>query len=202
MTYEATIRGVGVSIGEEGVGAPAIILDVRDVVIPIFVDLGQAQTIERARQDVPAERPMTHDLFVEVLADAGVKLDQVRIDDIADGTFFAKLDLVVEQADGEEKVVRDARPSDGIALAVRVGCPIQVETEVINEAGQPPDALGIESSQQPPSHPDREGSVFDIGSEASPPGGSEAPDSGGLDDAIEIEFEDSEESEENDDSES
>lgn len=202
MTYEATIRGVGVSIGEEGVGAPAIILDVRDVVIPIFVDPGQAQTIERARQDVPAERPMTHDLFVEVLADAGVELDQVRIDDIADGTFFAKLDLVVEQADGDEKFVRDARPSDGIALAVRVGCPIQVETEVINEAGQPPAALGIESSQQSPTHPDREGSDFDIGSEASPPGGSEAPDPGGVDDAVEIEFEDSEESEEADDSES
>lgn len=145
---------------------------------------------------------MTHDLFVEVLADAGVELDQVRIDDIADGTFYAKLDLVVEQADGAEKVVRDARPSDGIALAVRVGCPIQVATEVINKAGQPPDALGIDGSEQPNSRSEREGVDFAIDSEASPTERAEDPDPGGLDDAVDIEFEDSGTSEEDDDSES
>lgn len=197
MTYEATIRGVGVSMSEEGVGVPAVILEVRDVVIPIFVDGGQARTIERARQGVPAERPMTHDLFADVLEDVGVTLDRVRIDDIEDGTFYAKLDLVVDRTDGDGKIVRDARPSDGIALAVRAGCPILVAVDVIDAAGQPPETLGIEGTGQQPGGP--EGFDPDVGSESSDIGEREDPESGGLDDAVDIDFEESDESERDDD---
>lgn len=198
MTYEATIRGVGVSVGQEGLGAPAVILDVRDVVIPIFVDGGQARTIERARQGVPPERPMTHDLFAGVLEDVGITLDRVRIDDLEDGTFFAKLDLVVDRADRKEKIVRDARPSDAIALSVRIECPILVADDVIDRAGRPPEELGIEQHDQQSGGPGRTDVDIDVGSGAHDPDEREEPEPGDLDDAVEIEFEDTDESEEDD----
>jgi len=178
MIHEATIRGVGVSVGAEGIGAPAVVLDVRDAVVPIFVDGGQARSIERARRGVPAERPMTHDLFAAVLEDAGVTLDRVRIDDIEDGTFYAKLDLLIDRSDGSSKVVRDARPSDAIALAVRLESPVLVADGVIDSAGQPPGILDPDGSDRQP----------DDGRESDPGGGASA--AGDTDEAVEIDLDD------------
>ncbi|MFB6150281.1 MAG: bifunctional nuclease family protein, partial [Haloarculaceae archaeon] len=83
------------------------------------------------------------DLFVDMVAEFGAAIDRVRIDDLADGTFYAKIDT--EQYHGSERndMVFDARPSDGIALALRVDCPIIVSDEVLDEAGRDPDELGF-----------------------------------------------------------
>ena len=149
MLYEATIRGMGVSVEADGVGAPAVVLEAREEIVPIFVDPGQARTIERARRGVPTGRPMTHDLFVGVLDDIGVAADRVRIDDLEDGTFHAKLDLTLQRGDARRELVRDARPSDGIALAVRVDCPVLIAGEVIDEAGRPPESVAEEPRSGP-----------------------------------------------------
>lgn len=202
MDHEATIRGVGVSVGEEGVGPPAVILEARDEIIPIFVDQGQAQTISRAEQGVPAQRPMTHDLFVNVLEDAGVTVDQVRIDDLVGGTFHAKLDLVIDQGDTVEKAVRDARPSDGLALAVRVGCPVLVADEVIDEAGHPPDCINIDTPGHGGLSPRSGGIGPSVGSGDPDLGESEEGESVDLDDAVDIDIDDAEDTEQDDDPES
>lgn len=145
MAHPAEIRGVGVSVGDEGMGAPVVLLEARDEILPIFIGAGQAQSIERARQDIPPERPMTHDLLIEMFTDVGGAIDKVRIDDLADDTFYAKVDAELIREGERERYVFDARPSDGIALSARVGCPITVTDEVLDAAGQPVEAFDVDS---------------------------------------------------------
>lgn len=194
MPHEATIHGVGM-VADGGAGAPVVLLDVRDEIIPIFVDPGQAETIERGREGAPSERPLTHDLFARVLAELDATVERVRIDDLADETFYAKLDLTVDRGDEAEKLVQDARPSDGIALAVRVDCPILVDDDVIDAAGQSPAELGIEEPGPGPGSgpggppPSAGGGP---GSGAPDLGGREAEDPFDREEAVDIDVEGSE----------
>ncbi|WP_336136087.1 bifunctional nuclease family protein [Natronomonas amylolytica] len=144
MTHEATVHGLGVSVEEGGEeGAPVVVLRARDEAIPIFISADQAKSISHALEGRPFQRPLTHDLFVEMLTEFGGAIDRVRIDDLAENTFLAKIDAE-RYADGERReVVLDARPSDAIAIALRVDCPIRVSDEVLEEAGQPPDAFEV-----------------------------------------------------------
>jgi len=145
MEHEADVRGVGVSVGDEGSGAPAVILEVRESIVPIFVSPEQAHSMQLALQNVPAERPLTHDLFVEMLTEFGGAIDRVRIDDLTDGTFYAKVDAELYQQGEPTEFVFDARPSDGIAIALRVDCPVLVSDEVVDEAGRHPSEFDIEA---------------------------------------------------------
>jgi len=144
--HEATVEGIGVGVGDEGSGAPVVVLRARDELLPIFVSSDQAQSMQLAMDGEPFERPLTHDLFVEMIAEFGGAIDRVRIDDLADGTFYAKLDA--EQYHGGERkdLVFDARPSDGVALALRVDCPVLVSDEVLDEAGRPPEEFDVEGA--------------------------------------------------------
>ena len=144
MTHEAEVEGIGVGVAEEGMGAPAVVLRVRDRLVPIFVSGDQAQSMQLAIEGVPFERPLTHDLFVEMLTEFGGAIDRVRVDDLADGTFYAKIDAELYGSGDREKFVLDARPSDAIAVALRVDCPILVSDDVLDEAGQPPDAFDLD----------------------------------------------------------
>ncbi|MBO4247025.1 bifunctional nuclease family protein [Halomicrobium sp. IBSBa] len=141
MEHEATVEGVGIGVGEEGPGAPVVLLRARDEVVPIFVSSDQAQSMQLALEGELFERPLTHDLMVEMVAEFGAAIDRVRIDDLADGTFYAKIDTEQYLDDRRKEMVFDARPSDGIAIALRVDCPLIVSDEVVDEAGQPPDAF-------------------------------------------------------------
>ena len=141
MEHEATVEGVGIGVGEEGPGAPVVLLSARGEVVPIFVSSDQAQSMQLALEGEPFERPLTHDLLVEMVAEFGAAIDRVRIDDLADGTFYAKIDTEQYLADRRKEMVFDARPSDGIAIALRVDCPLIVSDEVVDEAGQPPEAF-------------------------------------------------------------
>jgi uncharacterized protein len=139
MDHEAEIRGVGISVDEEGGGAPAVVLEARGELLPIFVSYDQAQSIQLAVEEVPFERPLTHDLFVDMIAEFGGAIDRVRIDDLSGGTFYAKIDAEQYHGGERKKLVLDARPSDAIALAVRLGCPVVVSDEVLDEAAHSPD---------------------------------------------------------------
>ena len=144
---EATVEGIGVGVGDEGSGAPVVVLHARDELLPIFVSSDQAQSMQLALDGEPFDRPLTHDLFVQMVAEFGGAIDRVRIDDLADGTFYAKVDT--EQYHGGERadLVFDARPSDGIALALRVDCPILVSDTVLDDAGRPPEEFDIEGAE-------------------------------------------------------
>jgi bifunctional DNase/RNase len=101
--------------------------------LPIFIGSPEATAIVYALQGMETPRPMTHDLFVTVMGDFGVELRQVSITALSEGTFYAELELARDGA-----VTRvSARPSDAIALAVRLGdgVPILVEDAVFEEAG-------------------------------------------------------------------
>jgi bifunctional DNase/RNase len=144
MEHEATVEGVGVGVSDEGPGAPVVVLQAREELIPIFISSDQAQSMQLALEGEPFERPLTHDLFVEMVAEFGAAIDRVRVDDLADGTFYAKIDMEQYHSGERKQAVFDARPSDGIALALRVDCPIIVSDEVVEEAGRPPEAFETE----------------------------------------------------------
>ncbi len=144
MDHDAEISGIGMGVGPDGEEIPAVILRARDELLPIFITSDQANSIRLAMAGEPFERPLTHDLLVEMLTEFGGAVDSVRIDDLADGTFYAKIDAE-RYVDGErEKFVFDARPSDAIALAARFECPITVSDEILDTAGQPPDSIRME----------------------------------------------------------
>jgi len=143
-THEATVEGVGVGVSDSGGrGNPVVLLRAREELIPIFVSPDQAQSMQHALDGTPFERPLTHDLVVDMVAEFGAAIDRVRIDDLADGTFYAKIDTEQYHSSERKDMVFDARPSDGIALALRVDCPIVVSDEVIDDAGRDPDELGF-----------------------------------------------------------
>ncbi len=78
-----------------------------------------------------APRPLTYDLFAVVLDDVGARLERVAITDLRDGIYFAELHLV---ASGSRKLV-SARPSDAINLALRAGCPIVCDDDLLASEG-------------------------------------------------------------------
>lgn len=144
MEHEATVEGVGVSVDDDDMGVPAAIVVARDEILPILISPSQAKAIQYALEGIPLERPFTHDLLVEIVTDFGGAIDRVRIDDLADGTFYAKIDIELFRDGERERFVYDARPSDGIALALRVDCPIFIDDAVLDAAGIDPDELQIE----------------------------------------------------------
>ncbi|MFB6107512.1 MAG: bifunctional nuclease family protein [Haloplanus sp.] len=144
MDHTAEVTGIGVGTIEDGSNVPAVILSAREEYLPIVITADQARAIQLALSGEPFERPLTHDLLVEILTEFGGAVDGIRIDDLADGTFYAKVD-VERYDDGEaQKFVFDARPSDAIALAVRVECPIVVSDEILDAAGRPEDEFEVD----------------------------------------------------------
>lgn len=95
--------------------------------LPIWIGVFEAEAISRGIEDAVTLRPMTHDLMKQILDTFQVSLTRVVINDLKENTFYARLYLNVE---GEEIMV-DSRPSDAIALAVRVKAPIFVSDSVI-----------------------------------------------------------------------
>jgi bifunctional DNase/RNase len=145
MPHEATVHGLGISVDEGGEDSvPVVVLRARAEALPIFISADQAKSISHALEDRPFERPLTHDLFVEMLTEFGGAIDRIRIDDLSENTFLAKIDAERYRGGERTDVVFDARPSDAIAIALRVDCPILVSDAVLDEAGQPPDAFEIE----------------------------------------------------------
>ncbi len=102
-----------------------------EVAVPIFIAPLEAQSILIGLGNVKMPRPLTHDLFLSVLENLEASINRVEIISLKEGTFFAKLVL---DASGSEIAI-DARPSDCLALAVRVKCPIYIDESVVDEAG-------------------------------------------------------------------
>ena len=144
MENEAEVVGLGVGVNDQGSNFPAVVLNVRDEYLPIVITTDQARAIQLALSGEPFERPLTHDLLVEMVTEFGGAVDGVRIDDLADGTFYAKIDAERYENGHPERFVFDARPSDAVALAVRVDCPIAVGDAVLDAAGQSAEDVELE----------------------------------------------------------
>jgi len=107
-----------------------------DRYLPIWIGSFEAQAIATKISGNPLGRPLTHDLMAAAFGDLGVSVKRIVVTRLADQVFYAR--LYVKQ-DGRD-LDFDARPSDAIALAVRVECPIFVATEVMDAAGIIPEA--------------------------------------------------------------
>ena len=99
--------------------------------VPIAIGFVEASSIQMRIAGVTTPRPLTHDLLASVIQSLDAKVDHLLIDDLVEGTFFAKLCL--KDHDGHPILV-DSRPSDGIALAVRLNIPMFVEEKVFHQA--------------------------------------------------------------------
>lgn len=98
---------------------------------PIVIGFLEASSIKMKLADIVPPRPLTHDILGDVIAGLQATLEHVLIDRMQKNTFYAK--LILKDKDGK-KVVIDVRPSDGIALAVRVGADVFVDEDVLKKA--------------------------------------------------------------------
>jgi bifunctional DNase/RNase len=109
--------------------------------IAIFVDPTMAAAMLMALRKVHAPRPLTHDLIARIFTGLGIRALKVVINDLRDGTYFARLYLEQQSDLGRNVVEIDARPSDSIAIAIQQQCPLYVARRVWDEADDMGDIL-------------------------------------------------------------
>ena len=98
----------------------------------IYVDQGIGEAIQRAVDDVQADRPMTHDLMLTMLDGLGAEIERIVINHLDGGTFFARIILSMENELGHKIIELDARPSDSMVMALASKKPIYVAKTVID----------------------------------------------------------------------
>ncbi|MBF6227299.1 bifunctional nuclease family protein [Nocardia abscessus] len=123
------MRVIGIRV-EQPQNQPVLLLRevAGDRYLPIWIGQAEATAIVLEQEGVTPIRPLTHDLIKILITELGHTLKEVRIVDLQEGTFYA--DLVF---DNDLRI--SARPSDSVAIALRVGCPIHAEESVLEEAG-------------------------------------------------------------------
>ncbi len=124
---------IGLSTSPSSGGAYALVLGEVEGNrrLPIIIGAFEAQAIALELEKIQPPRPMTHDLLRDTFEAVDVEVTEVVIDELREGTFFAKIRY---RHNGEEHQL-DSRPSDAVALAVRVDAPIFVAPMVLDEAG-------------------------------------------------------------------
>ena len=129
MLIEMTIKGLMV---DPITNMPIVILRDEDGqrVLPIWIGIFEANAIALQIENVETSRPMTHDLLRNVIEALKADVEKIVVSDLKDNTFYALIHLCA----GGEVVAIDARPSDAIALALRVRAPILVDETVIANA--------------------------------------------------------------------
>jgi hypothetical protein len=129
MLVEMTVKGLAL---DPMSNMPIIILkDLEDKkALPIWVGIFEANAIALELEKIHTPRPMTHDLIKNIFEGLGVAVKRIVVNDLKDNTFYAILELNVNG----NQVTIDSRPSDAIAIALRVGAPIFVSEKVIQGA--------------------------------------------------------------------
>ena len=143
---------VGLSTSPSSGGAYALVLGEIEGNrrLPIIIGAFEAQAIALELENIQPPRPMTHDLLRDLFETVGAEILDVVIDELREGTFFAKIRFVHTGDEGQ----LDARPSDAVAVAVRVGAPIYVAPSVLEEAGIPTEEEGVSSLAKAPVTPE------------------------------------------------
>jgi bifunctional DNase/RNase len=129
MFVEMKVRGLAL---DPMSNMPIIILRDEDDKrsLPIWVGIFEANAIALELEKIATPRPMTHDLIKNILEAIEARVVKVAVTDLKDNTFFAVLHLQL----GDTEYTVDSRPSDAIALALRVGAPIYVDEDVVRRA--------------------------------------------------------------------
>lgn len=128
MLHEMTVAGLAM---DPASNAPILILSSKseDFSVPIWIGLMEAASIASVLQNITFERPMTHDLFKTFIDRMDVTVPRIEVCDLKNNTFFAKIYCHGHDAE----FILDARPSDAIALALRLKAAIFVDDSVVQE---------------------------------------------------------------------
>jgi len=111
---------------------PIIVLEdpLSDQILPIWIGVFEANAIALSLEGIPTPRPMTHDLIKNFLDRMNINVEKIVVNDVRDNTFYA----IIHCRQNDVPYIIDSRPSDAIALALRVEAPIYVDEEVIKRA--------------------------------------------------------------------
>jgi bifunctional DNase/RNase len=143
MEVEMKIRGL---MMDPVTNMPIVLLKDTNgsAVLPIWVGVYEANAIALEIEKVQTPRPMTHDLLKNVLLGLNVSVQKVVVNELRQDTFYA---LIWVERDGERMSI-DSRPSDALALALRVDCPIFVEETVLKNSKSISTAISERSSSE------------------------------------------------------
>lgn len=150
------VRVLAVTGSQSEHSGALVLLQSDNRILPILIGFAEAYSIELALKGEKPPRPLSHDLICNLLAGLRARLHSVVIYKLENDTFFAHMNIEQKDAQGQvEQILKiDARPSDSIAVALRVGCPIYVDEEVMEVAGREieirnePDEEGKDESYQ------------------------------------------------------
>jgi bifunctional DNase/RNase len=128
-------------------GSPIVVLHDKDnrKALPIWIGSAEASAIIRKIENITVARPMTHDLIINLIQKTGYNLDRIEINDVEKETYYASLVL----KDTEEKEIKvDSRPSDAIAVAIRIDAPIFIASNVLANGSVSTDSVKDETESQ------------------------------------------------------
>lgn len=113
-------------------GSPIVVLHDKENrrALPIWIGSAEASSIIRKIENLSVTRPMTHDLIISIIEKVGYKISKVEINDVEKETYFATIFL--ENEDNGKIIEIDSRPSDAIAIAIRIDAPIYVTANVLS----------------------------------------------------------------------
>ena len=124
---EMKVMGIAIDTAS---GSPIIVLNDKEnrKALPIWIGSAEASAIIRKIENIKVLRPMTHDLIIDIIDKTGYSVDRVEINDVEQDTYYSTIFLINEEG-GE--ITIDSRPSDAIAVAIRVEAPIFVSAKVL-----------------------------------------------------------------------
>jgi bifunctional DNase/RNase len=129
MLVKMNVKGLTV---DPMTNVPIVILsdEENEKALPIWIGIFEASAILSQMEKIDTVRPMTHDLIKNIISQLGSEVVNITVTDLKDNTYYAVIELLIN----DKKLVVDSRPSDAIAIALRVGAPILVAEEVIEKA--------------------------------------------------------------------
>jgi len=117
-------------------------------VLPIYIGVSEGVAIQNALNGVRTERPMTHDLIINILEALGVSVEKITIDALLNNSVYTAT-IVLRKGDEQkgERLFIDARPSDSVAIALRAGAPIYVASH-LERLARRPEELGFKEENE------------------------------------------------------
>ena len=124
------MRVMGIALDTRS-GSPIVVLNDKEnrKALPIWIGSAEASAIIRKIENIPSQRPLTHDLFLQISEQSEYKITKIEINDVDDQTYFSTIFMYNEKLDKELQI--DSRPSDAIAIALRADVPIYVTANVL-----------------------------------------------------------------------
>ena len=141
---EMKVMGIAIDTAS---GSPIIVLNDKDnrKALPIWIGSAEASAIIRKIENIKVLRPMTHDLITDIVEKTGCKIDRVEINDVEKDTYYSTIYLINNEG---EEITIDSRPSDAIAVAIRVDAPIFVSAKVLADGSVSCDSEKDEAEQE------------------------------------------------------